>query len=391
MNRYFFFLILFFFPLFVGIWAQTQYSPMFEKAPINQRDGHAMRSSKVIKAVDSTYILGPGDYLGISFEKHWLTVQVSLDAKVHIENFSTIDVNQKSLGQVTQEIIETLSSEYDREKISVSLVHKKEVFITVLGAVQTSGHFLIYEGYLASQAFLYAGKFNEAADIPGAILIRANGDTVSVDPSLKYYHNDIKKYNPELKMGDVFYVPFIDLTQPLVYIKDRTKYRPVTFREGWTIKRYLYGYNLQRWIDGLEAFQVEREGKTIHVPFEESDSFVLLAGDRINNIEVEQVVLVGGVVNTAGKIPYEKHMTPIEYVSRAGINFVSQEPDTFKVLRKEGKWEWLDPHTGVLYPGDFILIEKNRVEQAKDFSTITSVFLNVITSSLVIYLTAKGL
>lgn len=378
------------FLLYSLTWTQVQGYLPFQKQMVTPRNASTMPKITALAPIDTSYELGPGDYLGISFEGNWLTVQVSANSMIQIDKIPPINCEKKTLGEVTQEIVSALGQHYEAETITVSIVQPKTVMITILGAVASTGHFTIQDGHKVSQAFLMAKSFLDAADIPGAQLIRRSGDTLNVDPSQMDYSNDLS-FNVELKMGDVLYVPYIDLAKPLVFIKDKDRFNPVIHREGWTIKRYLYGYQLHKWTDGLESYVVHRDGKTIDVELKDFDTFVPQPGDRIEPIEVEQVVLVGGVVNIAGKVPYKKNLIPLEYVSAAGINMISQEPDKFKVLRRSGHWEWVDPIEGVIYPGDFIHIEKNKVELAKDYSTITSFFLNVIISSLAIYLSAKGL
>lgn len=365
-------------------------SPMFKNQTISPRMGITTKQIKALTSLDSNYIVGPGDLLGVTVEDTYLQVQVSFDNKIHFENIAPMEVKGLTLGETERLIKQNLKVQFDENSIGLSVINKKDVYISVYGAVHARGHFSIQDGANVSQVFLMAGDFNESADIPGSQLMRLSGDTLSIDPSAKFYNNDLSQ-NPSVELGDIIYVPFVDLGKPLVYLREKDRFRPATYRDGWTIKRYLYGYQLHRWTDGLEAYQVKRGDSTIVVPLSEYDTFVLESGDRLESIEVEQVVLVGGVINKAGKISYQKHLTPIEYVSQAGINAISQHPDQFKVLRRSGYWEWIDPHSGVLYPGDFIQIEKNQVESAKDYSTITATFLNVITSSLAIYLAAKGL
>ncbi len=354
-----------------------------------KRDAIALTPIVSDKVVGEDYQLGPGDFLGITIEEYWLSVQVSLDGYIHLEKVDPINVKGLSLGEVKTRIKEKLAKHYNPDQIQVSLLQRKSMKLQLMGAFKSQGLFNFQEGFHANFIRVLSG-YKETADIPNTLIIRANGDTLIYDPSEANYTGDLSK-NPKIQFGDIIYATHVDYSKPLVYLKINNAYLPVPKREGWTIKRYLFAFTDNNNALGLKSYNIKRNDEIISISISEYDEFVLEEGDYLDLEIGEEMILVGGVINQAGKYGYKKSYRPIEYVAQAGLSLMSQDPQELKVLRKNGQWEWVDPIEGKVFPGDFIQVEKKEIEQAKDYAAITAVLLNVIMSSLVVYLTAQSL
>ena len=115
----------------------------------NKKDGVSSRSSVALNptyaevAVDSSYILGPGDFLDLMLEDNYLSVQVYPDGSVAVEECGAVNVGGKTFAEARELIMELVSKRYKREYCFVQLAALKKFKVNAMGAVSKVGQHLV--------------------------------------------------------------------------------------------------------------------------------------------------------------------------------------------------------------------------------------------------------
>ena len=78
--------------------------------------------------VDSSYVLGPGDFLDIMLENKYLTVQIYPDGSVAIEECGAVVVGGKTVAEARQLILDLVGKRYKREYCFVQLSSLKAAY-----------------------------------------------------------------------------------------------------------------------------------------------------------------------------------------------------------------------------------------------------------------------
>ena len=77
-------------------------------------------------AVDSNYVLGPGDFLDLMLEDKYLSIQIYPDGSVAIEECGAVNVGGKTFGEAQKLILDLVSKKYKREFCFVQLAALKK-------------------------------------------------------------------------------------------------------------------------------------------------------------------------------------------------------------------------------------------------------------------------
>ena len=81
---------------------------------VSNRSGIALSPTYADQSVDSSYVLGPGDFLDLVLENNYVTVQVYPDGSVAIEECGAVNVGGKTLAEARQLILALVSRRYKR-------------------------------------------------------------------------------------------------------------------------------------------------------------------------------------------------------------------------------------------------------------------------------------
>jgi Periplasmic protein involved in polysaccharide export len=130
------------FILFIALLCVTLFADDAVKASLfSQNTGIVSRSNIALQpataesAVDSSYVLGPGDFLDLMLEENYLSVQVSPDGMIAIEECGAVTVGGHTLAEAREMILDLVSKRYKREYCFVQLVALKKFKVNALGAV----------------------------------------------------------------------------------------------------------------------------------------------------------------------------------------------------------------------------------------------------------------
>lgn len=172
----------------------------------------------VEKPIDpNTYILGPGDLLGInilSTKNISLPIRVNPVGEIMIPSVGVLNVNGISLSEARTKISDyVVKTALKNAVINVTLLDIRRFKIQVLGAVHNPGFIYVTPMDKVYDAILQAGEVQKFAHSDIVQIIRGEK---TIDVQLKkYLSGDDISQNVLLKSGDIIFVPFNDYANSL--------------------------------------------------------------------------------------------------------------------------------------------------------------------------------
>lgn len=339
--------------------------------------------------VDSSYILGPGDFLDLMLEDEYLTVQVYPDGSVAIEECGSVIVGGKTFAEARELILDLVSKHYKREYCFVQLAALKKFRVNVMGAVGQVGQQVVEPQTRLSFFIRQVGGVLPNANKEDIWVIRGK-DTLHVNynamSSAGEFEQDIM-----LEQGDKVYVPFVAMGDnvSLIFPGFRTS---VVYEEGKTLQEYFElagGTRMQNY--GYKAACVREPGKEPRwITLSEMKMTKVAPNTEVEFTIQEMLVYVGGAVNIIGRYPYNPSWHALDYAAAAGINTISGSWSQIRVWRgNKPEALKLNITEDQILPGDYIEIPKSHYESFKDFTLFLASLLTVISSTFIIYINYK--
>jgi protein involved in polysaccharide export with SLBB domain len=324
----------------------------------------ALKEQALEHAIDSErYIVGPGDVFivnlwGIVNEN--FTIKVSPEGNLLIPTVTEFSVENMTLAEVQQKIIEETKKVYIDSKITVNLLSLRKFRVAVTGAVQFPGTYVVTAADRVSEAIEAAGGFWEdelsatdrtkgqtkeqtrederirLASLRNIELKRKDGSKQNVD-LLMYREVGDKETNPFLLDGDVVYVPFIKEEIGFIQIYGAVnKEGEYEFSEGDRLLDIIdlaHGIRYDAQIERAEIIRFADKNTTVTIEVdlvsaldnpESEENIVLFPDDRIFIRSVSQFhekewVIVSGEVVYPGIYVIEEGKTKLsEVLAQAG-------------------------------------------------------------------------
>ena len=340
-------------------------------------------------AIDSNYVLGPGDFLDLMLEDKYLSVQVYPDGGVAVEECGAVNVNGKTLAEAQRLILDLVSKRYKREYCFVQLAAMKRFRVNAMGAIPAVGQHVIDPQNRLSLFIRAVGGLLPNANQEDIQIIRGK-DTIHVN-----YNEMAKNGNFEndilLQQGDKIYVPFIPMGDnvSLIFPGYRTS---VAYRSDRTIQDYfeLSGANRMH-NQGYKSVCIrepDREPRWISLA--EMKTTTIEPNAEVEFFVKELFVYVGGAVNYIGRYAYNPTWHALDYISSGGINTITGSWSQVKVWRgQKPEAISINVATDPILPGDYIEIPKSHYESFKDFTLFMASLLSVISSVFIVYASYK--
>ena len=147
-----------------------------------QRNNIVSEPLKLETTIDSTYIVGPGDYFEILTPKGFDVVQVSPEGNISVPSCGMVMVDKMTLNEAKDSLKKLLSSKFDERYVQVQLVRTKKMSVSVLGAIQAPGRATVEQQTRLNGVIALAGGFMPMADRKSIKVIRNEGkDTLVVN------------------------------------------------------------------------------------------------------------------------------------------------------------------------------------------------------------------
>lgn len=367
----------------------------FAAAAVGNRSALSPRSSMALapayseNPVDSTYRLGPGDYLDIGLESNYMTVQIYPDGSLAIEECGSVNVLGKTLAEARELILDLVSKRYKREFCYVQLSVLKRFRVNVMGAVQQVGQHQVEPQTRLSFFIRQVGGTVANANIEDIWIIR-KGDTLHVDFNAVSANGDFSG-DVMLEQGDQIYVPSNSMGDNVAIILPGYR-SSAAYKEGRTLQEYFDLSGAGRMHNyGYKAVCVREPGKDPRwLPLSEMKTTTVAPNSEIELIVQQMLVYVGGAVSRIGQVEYNPSWHAIDYIAASGINTISGSWGQVKVWRgKSPEAHSVSVTEDPILPGDYIELPKSHYESFKDFVMFLASLLTVVSSAFIIYSTNK--
>lgn len=370
----------------------AQASLRFREKISTPRGSIALQPVSMESAVDSSYVLGPGDYLDLTLENVYFSVQINPDGTIAIDDCGSVEVGGKTLAEARDAILKVTASKYETSSTFVQLSRLKTFKIAVMGAVTSPGQVLIESQTRLSSLLRMVGGFLPSADQENLMLIRS-GDTIRVNFD-KMVREGIFEEDYVIDLGDKVYVPYVDVAQS-VTLSMPNRSVSVPYKEGRTVHEYYMvgqGDNIEN--GNYKSLNLEfADGTEKKISIAEAKTETLKPGAVIKCtqevISSNQFVYVGGAVARMGSVPYNPDYKALDYIAASGVTVMTGNWDQVRVVR--GNRETIDVNAtqDEILPGDYIEIPKSTYETFKDFTMFLASLLTVVSSTFIIYMNYK--
>lgn len=253
-------------------------------------------------AVDSSYVLGPGDFLDILLEDKYLSVQVYPDGSVAIEECGAVNVGGKTFGEAQRLILDLVSKRYKREYCFIQLAALKKFRVNVMGAVGLVGQHVVEPQTRLSWFIRSVGNLLPNANTEDVQIIRGK-DTIHVNFTAMTTNGDFSN-DIMLEQGDKLFIPFVPMGDniTLMFPGYRTS---VAFSPDRTLEDYfeLAGANRMHNF-GYKAVCVrEPDREPRWISLSEMKTTKVAPNTEVEFFVKELFVYVAGTVNYIGRFP----------------------------------------------------------------------------------------
>lgn len=345
-----------------------------------QRNTIATEPLKLETTVDSTYMVGLGDYFEILTPKGFDVVQVSPEGNISVPSCGMVMVDKMKLSEAKDAIKKLLSSKFDERYIQVQLVRPKKMTVSVLGAVQAPGRATVEQQTRLSGVITLGGGFVGMADKKNIKVIRGN-DTLTVNYN-EYESEGKGEVNLMLEGGDVIFVPYIK-SDATISVETVAANVTVPYVEGRTLGEYLDktpgAMDLKaKWV------KVKKPSGTVDVyELTKARDLRLEPQSHIELWNKDPYIYVGGAVAAVGKALYTPGLHAIDYIGASGVTIITGSFRRVSRIRN-GKCESIDPYNGEIQPGDYIEIPRSIYESVKDVTLFLASLLSVVATAIII-------
>ena len=353
-----------------------------------QRNAVTMQPSYSEGVVDSSYVLGPGDYLDIMLENTYLSAKVYPDGSVIIEECGVVNVAGLTISQAREEILKAVAVRYNPKYCFVQLAQMKKMIVNVMGAVPQVGQVFVEPQTRLTRLLKQVGDILPQGRDDDVLVIR-DKDTMHVN-CMKIYNEGDFASDVILKPGDQIFVPFADMNNAVTLILPNYR-SAVPYVEGKTVADYFMSAGGNRIPNlGYQSITIRKKDNTSQeILVSDADKTVPPVGSEIEYTMKPLLVYVGGAVAGVGRQQYDPTWHALDYISSAGVLTVTGSFDQVKVIRGNRETIYVNATQDAILPGDYIEIPKSTYERFKDFTLFVASLLTVVSSAFIIYVNYK--
>ena len=345
-----------------------------------QRTNIVTEPIRLETAIDSTYIVGPGDYFEILSPKGFDVVQVSPEGNVSVPSCGMVNVDKLHLNEAKDSLKKLLVSKYDERYVQIQLVRTRKMSVSVLGAVQSPGRATVEQQTHLNGVIVLGGGFMPMADRKNIKVIR-DKDTITVN-YIDYETEGKGEANIELRAGDVIYVPYIK-SESTISVETPVTNMSVPYVEGRTLGEYLDKTPGVAEIKSKWVKIKKPDGSTETYEIEKARDLRLAPETHVELWNKDPFVYVGGAVAAVGKALYTPGLHAIDYIASSGVTIITGSFRRVTRIR-DGNRESIDPYKGEIQPGDYIEIPRSIYESVKDVTLFLASLLSVVATAIII-------
>ena len=284
--------------------------------------------------IDSTYLVGPGDYFEVLLPKGVDVVQVSPEGNVSVVGCGIVKVDSLPLYQAKAAIMSLLLTKYEEKFVQVQIVKIKKIHASVLGAVNAPGF------------------------------------------------RSIDSINVMLENNDIIFVPYAKSEQTIT-IGTMRKSETVSYVEGRMLGEYFDEMKTVAVGENRWAKVTTPDGKVETYEIDKIRDRVFEPRTKIELWQKEPLVYVGGAVAAVGRAQYNPEFHAIDYIAASGVTIITGSWSRVTVIR-DGKNFSIDPYHDAIMPGDYIEIPRSLYESIKDVTLFLASLLSVVATAIII-------
>jgi len=294
------------------------------------------------------YVLGVGDKLRVYIlketgEPEIYELFVSPTGSINLLVAGSIKVAGLTLAEATKEVSRKILAYYPRSKVELELIFPRYMKISVTGEVLNPGSYLVSALSTLDDVIKVAGGLKSSASTRN-IQIKRGNNIISID-YLKYVKFGDEKENPDIKEGDIIYVPIVkkivkvfgEVQNPgMVEIKEGEMLRDIiNIVGGFTPNADLFSAYVERQgKDKKEIISVNLY-KLIYEK-DEKENIVLNEGDTLVVPErANRVYVLGYVQNPKSFIIREGTSERATYTSQI-LEEISENTKVSELIRMAG-------------------------------------------------------
>lgn len=345
-----------------------------------QRNSVSQEPFDLEEAIDSSYVVGPGDFFEILSPKGFDVVQVSPEGNISVPSCGVVSVNKMPLSEAKAALKKLLLAKFDERYVQVQIVRMRKVQLSVLGAVDKPGHKVVPPQTRLSAAVSLFGGLRSMADRKNIKVIR-DKDTITVD--LTQFESQGKdEMNVMLQDGDVVFVPY-STSEGSIIFKTPISSFTVSYIEGRTLGEYMD--NLGGIVESKICWaKVKKaDGTVVSLEVASARDLKLEPKSEVELWNKEPFVYVGGAVTMVGKVPYNPDFHAIDYIAASGVSIITGSMRRTTRVR-DGESDSIDPYKDEIKPGDYIEIPRSVYESIKDVTLFLASLLSVVATAIII-------
>jgi len=285
---------------------------------------------------DSTYIVGPGDELGISIfgsSFYSNTGPVNSDGTIVLPGIGKLYIRYATLREVRDRMYELLKKEVNRADILVNLTKARQIKVTVSGMIRNPGIIVLPSTARVSEVLeLAGGPLKDTTCIRNIVVHRINNQNLTAD-LLRYFRLGDLDANPFVSGGDnVHFLPTDERVGVLGavgkqgwidHVPGETLYDVIALCQGLRKSAFLDSIEIDRFeSDHVSTFKIFRDLRGY--PNRKEADIELQAGDIVLVREIpkyhrHQLVLLSGEVKHQGSYSIkEGETTLLDLINSAG-------------------------------------------------------------------------
>lgn len=355
--------------------------PQFKSGDVKtQNNSFGQTPLYLEETIDSSYVIGPGDFFEIVYPKGVDDVQVSPEGSVSVPGCGIVKVDSLTLAQAKRVIMDALLTRYEEKYIQVQIVGVKKIYVSVLGAIKQPGFRAVEPQTRLSTMLGYVGNLLPLADKKNMKMIRGK-DTVTLD-FLKYENEGVDSINIRLQNNDIVYIPYMTSEQTLS-ISSLNATETVPHVQGRTFGEYLD--NLKTVVvGGNKWIKVEYpDGNITTYELAKARDLVFDPKTKVELWSKDPLVYVGGAVAVVGRSLYNPSYHAIDYIAASGVTIITGSWSRVTRIR-DGQSSSIDPFKDEILPGDYIEIPRSIYESIKDVTLFLASLLSVVATAIII-------
>jgi polysaccharide export outer membrane protein len=333
---------------------------------------------------DSTYLLGSGDVLTIGLGSRIMSIPVNPEGYVVLEGIGLVRVGNLPLREAKKILLEKIATVYRGERLFATLSKAKKVQVSLVGAVQVPGLYVMSAAARITDLLQLAQGFTPNAN-KLITIINKNGIKTAFDLDRYYLGNELGQ-NPYVQAGDQIKAEEVDFDRPIVWIRESEFINAIQLKDGQSAYDAVTAYNSikkhKTW-NQVAVFEGEKLVATLDI--RETKTFYPKSGQVLEVKSYKPTVFVGGAVMRPAYFDFNANYNALDYIASAGIVPTTGKIGNIRIIASDGSEREGD--SGRIAPGDHILVPESKESRVRDYigilasvaSIVTSITLTIIT------------